>query len=388
MAGETEYESFVFVFIFGVIFFIVGAIVLGGDLSDSGPSDSGDWFSSYGNGVSEDITVLARSGEIMLDSSAKIKSKFYSLGSFAIGEVVGESIMYSDDTVMIQNGISKKLSKEFSFERGQRKRVFLEFRILDMNDYGRLLIDFNDKRIYEEFGAVGKLYRIELNELADVNNIKISAESSGLRFWAPSTYVLKDFKVTTQDSDMKGKHTEFSLTSSQYKGFEKTVIRFQADSDDVPKDISIKLNGHEIYGDIPAQGKVEVISIEDKGILSVGKNTLDFESEHATFFSVKNADLECFFYDSAELDKKEILFSIDSKEYKNIENSTLKMTFNVLSSTSADLVISVNGEIVDIDVSKGDNTFDIAGMMLKEGLNSVIFSSYGQWSIKNFGLLY
>ncbi|MCK5342408.1 MAG: hypothetical protein KAR20_03340, partial [Candidatus Heimdallarchaeota archaeon] len=317
MAGETEYESFVFVFIFGVIFFIVGAIVLGGDLSDSGPSDSGDWFSSYGNGVSEDITVLARSGEIMLDSSAKIKSKFYSLGSFAIGEVVGESIMYSDDTVMIQNGISKKLSKEFSFERGQRKRVFLEFRILDMNDYGRLLIDFNDKRIYEEFGAVGKLYRIELNELADVNNIKISAESSGLRFWAPSTYVLKDFKVTTQDSDMKGKHTEFSLTSSQYKGFEKTVIRFQADSDDVPKDISIKLNGHEIYGDIPAQGKVEVISIEDKGILSVGKNTLDFESEHATFFSVKNADLECFFYDSAELDKKEILFSIDSKEYKN-----------------------------------------------------------------------
>ena len=388
MAGEPEFESFVWVFVFGVVIFIIGAVVLGGDISDSDASGSGGWFSSSGDGDSEDARVLARSGEVVLDSSAKIRSKFYSLGSFDIGEVIGESVMSSDETVIIQNGISKRLSKEFSFEREQRKRVFLEFRIIDMNDYGRLLIDFNDKRIYEEFGGVGKLYRIELNELADVNNLKISAESSGLRFWAPRTYVLKDFRVTTLDSNMKGKHTEFSLTSSQYKGFEKVVVRFQADSDDIPKDISIKLNGHEIYGDIPASGKVEVVSVDDKGLLSVGKNTLDFGSVHSTFYGIKNADLECFFYDPTELDKKEILFSIDSKEYKTIENSTVKMTFEVLSSTSADLAVNVNGGIMDIDVSKGDNSFDIAGVKLKEGLNSVVFSSYGEWNIKDFRLLY
>ena len=127
MAGNVQFESFVWVFLFGVVFFIVGAILFGGDMPGTGSSDSGGWFSQNGN--ADDERVLMRNNRIELDASAKLNSKFYSFGSFQIGEVVSESMMYDDETVMIQNGVFKKLSKEFSFERGSRKRVFLEFRV-------------------------------------------------------------------------------------------------------------------------------------------------------------------------------------------------------------------------------------------------------------------
>ena len=388
MAGNVQFESFVWVFLFGVVFFIVGAILFGGDMPGTGSSDSGGWFSQNGN--ADDERVLMRNNRIELDASAKLNSKFYSFGSFQIGEVVSESMMYDDETVMIQNGVFKKLSKEFSFERGSRKRVFLEFRIFDMNTYGNLMVDFNGNRIYDELGKSGKIYRIELNELDDVNEIQISASSSGARFWAPTTYILKNFKLTTLDSDMIKKGSEFSLTSKQYKGLDRAVLRFQADSasDDNPMDISIKLNGYEVYSDIPEKGKVNVVTIDDLTIFSIGKNTLDFESLQSTFFDMKNVDLECFFYDTSELEKKELLFSLSSKKYEEIENSTVKLGFLVPSPASAELKLEINGRDMDLDVSKGDNSLDVSGSYLKEGLNSIVFSSYGKWTLKNLRMVY
>ena len=388
MAGTPEYESFVYVFIFGIVIFFVGATFFGGSMSDSGSSSDGKWYSRFVSDYGEDSRLLFVTHSIELDSSADINSKFYSFGNFRIGAVSGENIMYDEETVLIQSGIFRKLSKEISFEKELKERVFIEFRIDEMNDYGNLMIDFNGERIYDKIGRIGDIYKIELNELDDVNEIKISAGSSGARFWAPSTYVIKDFKLTTLESNEMSKEVGFDITESQYKGFEKAVLRFQGDAEGNPSDISVKLNGHELYGNMPESGKVEVVDIDDKTIFSVGKNTVGFGSMQSVLFDMKNVDLEYYFYDGSELETKETIFYIDSKTMDKIENSTVKLSFNVDSTGSSSLIVKLNGKDVGIDTHKGDNSVDINWDAFVDGQNDLAFSSYSKWNLRAIRLMY
>jgi hypothetical protein len=373
--GKVEFESFIWVFLFGVGIFLALAFILGGPLGSSNFSkQSGGWFSDFKNDNSFDGLVYLQ--KLSFSSDSKVNSKYYYYGNYELGDVYFTRKLSEDELIFVQNGIFKNVKKEFNFELGDKTKVVLKFRIVDMNDYGNLKIMVNDELIYNDLGKVGKTYEIEINELREDNVLKIFADSSGAKFWAPTTYVLKDVVLTTDEISNVDNSFEFNLDNMQYSGFEKAVVRFQADYSGVVNDLNINLNGNNVYLDMPDLDVVNVFEIKDRNILGVGRNVLDVFALNSDMYSIKNMDVEVFYRDVSKKDVKNVVFDISDKKIKELSDKNIYLSFDLSTSVNDLFDIKLNGEKLDVNLNKGNNKIFLSLSDLVVGKNELSFTSF------------
>lgn len=222
------------------------------------------------------------------------------------------------------------------------QNVLLSMRI--QKAVGEMTITLNGEKIYSGATQNFQPISIEKSLLADDNNLVISVNPPGWRFWDSNKYVINDIQIIAEVLDVSRQESKntFIITSTEKNSMKEAYLKFVADCETgkVGK-LQILINNHEIYSAVPdCDGLNPNIGINPSYLLS-GENLLVFKAEKGNFLidqiSVK--------VKLKEMVHPTYFFNIDDDVYKNIiQNKTrinLTMEFvNDIDTKEAKIIIN------------------------------------------------
>jgi len=165
----------------------------------------------------------------------------------------------------------------------------IKLKIWNVNHYGNLIISINGKEIYKGFPNIGeKTISFSSNILESSNTIEVKAETSGWRFWAPTTYIF-DLDVFVSYSGKKTKSFNFDVSESEFAKTNRARLLVFGTREG-RGNLNVRLNGIEIYS-----GLTTVYTDFSADALKIGKNTLDLSTEPNTTYNISSAQIVLFF---------------------------------------------------------------------------------------------
>ena len=152
---------------------------------------------------------------------------------------------------------------------------------------GILTVELNGATIYSGYVSTFNVNPIMLSEqgLDFENKLTFSVNSPGLAFWKANQFQISQLSITANKLDAGGltaKQT-VDLRPVEIQQLQSAKIRFNPDCNgqNVAK-LHIEVNSVEIYQSIPDCGVINTVPVP-RSSLSVGANTIYFESEGGTY---------------------------------------------------------------------------------------------------------
>ncbi len=341
--------------------------------------------------ASANITLSSQSivGQIgsIQETFRKIK-----LGSFEIGQTLGEETEKDIPELRIENGWFGEHSESFTFPGDGAVNAYMTFSVSETNAYGSLQLYFNGRKIYDNITMPGT-YRVEITEPAASNTLEIKATSSGEKFWAPATYILKDIKLVVKRYGNQEYIIPFTVFDYEAVGWSTGRLMFGIDDATLAGDLIVNVNGQEIYRDRPISRSTihQKDFTRDKAQIHAGENTIRFKTEKDGKYSISNAELIMFFFTGSESVEKKMYFDMDEGQilYYKEKNATGTITFDV-DAVYLDRGITVMVNNKPIELSKVESEdgfkensvkFDISD--LRSGRNTITFKTRGSYSLSN-----
>ena len=262
---------------------------------------------------------------------AKATPREITIGNVNVGNLPGEDIEFEAEAALIKNGLFSKNSQGISFNGERAQKATLSFRVDETNNYGRLVVMHGGLVIYNEKADAGT-YSFELRNLNETNALDISATSSGIKFWAPTTYVLSDLKLTVDRYADRDYVVPFQVYSYEASGWSIGRISFVLESKTGPENLSIEVNGKPVYSDSPAPDVPTQIDFSrHETRVSPGENLLSFKTGRDSAYIMKNTRLTIFYYGTGEAIHRIQPFELNAfwKAYLMKENVTGVVNFYV-----------------------------------------------------------
>lgn len=308
------------------------------------------------------------------------------LGTFTVGQTLGEETAKEVPALKIESGWFGEHSESLKFSGAGALSAYVTFRVEDTNSYGSLRLVFNSRVIYDNITAPGN-YRVEILNPAADNTLEIRAQSSGAKFWAPTTYAIKDLKVVVRKYMGQERVIPFTVYDYEATGWERGRIAFGIDDAVLDADLIISINGNEIYRDRPISRALihqKDFTREGAGI-KPGENTIRFRTEEKGKYSLSNADLIMFFYAGGQTVSKSLYFDADSDDVDalNNRNATGVIIFNVKDIfLDSGITFSLNNKKIELpEVNVGENSVNFTKGYLKDGENALKISTRGSYRI-------
>lgn len=293
-------EDFAKVLIVGLFIFALALVVLGqmpsDQVADQKPIDTGIIYSSDSLGDIGFITSRTRS---------------INIGTFSVGYSMDTESAFSEDQAIIENGWFSERSKSVRFSGRDADKAVIEFDVSDMNDYGNLTLSLNGETLYNNITYPRKFVLVA-KDLKSDNELLISATSSGPRFWAPATYLLKSLKVNVEKYDDQTKVVAFEIFPYEYDGWGHGTLSFSVDSVSGFANMISAVNGKTIYEGRPLPGDIiERQFTKKEASLIPGENLITFRTDKGVSYDLENAQLVVSYYGSGESNTKVINFDGD-----------------------------------------------------------------------------
>jgi len=165
----------------------------------------------------------------------------------------------------------------------------IKLRIWNSNYYGAFIIKVNDKEVYRGVPKIGEQSIVFDGSILNFSNvIKIEAESSGWKIWAPTAYIFNaDLSV-----NYLGKKTQslsFDLTSIEAKNVNRARLLIFGTRNGAGNLVA-RINGREIFS-----GFTTVYTDFAIDNLRAGSNTLDLSTERNTIYNLSSVQIVLFF---------------------------------------------------------------------------------------------
>ncbi len=346
-------------------------------------------------GTTSNVTLFSQKivGQI---GSVQETFRRISLGSFSVGQSLGEETVNNLSEARIQNGWFNEHSESFQFPGNGAVSAYMTFTVADMNRYGSLQIYFNGRMIYDNITGKGN-YRIQITAPEATNTIEIKTTSSGVKFWAPATYILNDIKLVVARYGEQEYVVPFTVYDYEAVGWSMGRLMFGIDSATIAGDLIVNVNGQEVYRDRPISRSTvhQKDFTREKAQIHAGENTLRFKTERDAKYDISNAELLMFFFTGSESVEKKLYFSMSEGQLAlyEAENSTGRIIFDV-DAVYLDRGITVMVNNNPIELSKVESETDFKenyvnfGMAdLREGRNTITFKTRGSYSIANVKVL-
>ena len=199
-------------------------------------------------------------------------------GSFVIGEEQSQELKNVPQFMVGASWLGANVQKyeisvpEWYLE--DMKNARLSFNVHETNQYGNLVIVWNGFRVKKDILGTGNHeIIIEPNLVKENNVLRVYAEGPGPRFWASTTYVLRDFSVNIDYGPKR--LIPFQTLRSELESFSRGELTFYAS--DNPSRLEIKVNGIEIYDQIPSgfgSAEFDFVTVP----LNSGTNIVSFSS--------------------------------------------------------------------------------------------------------------
>lgn len=371
-------EDFVKVLVVGLFIFAL-ALVVFGQLPEYTKDDNKET-------IDEDIIYSTEAvGDIGLIAS---RTRTISLGTFDVGYTIGRDKEITEDTVTIENGWFKKTSKHITFSGEEADKAVIEFDVADMNEYGNLTLTLNTEEIYSNITYPRKFVLI-VDDIKPTNDIVISATTSCMRFWAPTTYLLEDLSVIVEKYNDKTKVLPFEIFLYEYKGWGRGTLSFSVDDTQGFEDLIILINEKIVYEGRPLPGDIiEKEFTKNDMTLIPGENLITFKTRKGVTYNLENVELMVSYYGSGESNIKVINF--DADPWWTILGQTANVTgeikfFTEKVNIDSGITVYLNDKTYYIPSLEENEWFTVEFTSddLKEKDNELKFSATGSYRISS-----
>lgn len=293
-------EDFVKVLAVGLFIFALALVVLG-----QMPGDQADDKKTIDEGMIYTSDALGDIGHITS------RARTIKLGTFTVGYTLGKNNAFEEDTATIKNGWFVKASKTIRFSGNDADKAVIEFSVADMNDYGSLCLFLNGEEIYNNITHPRK-FALVVEDMKDDNELIISATSSGPKFWAPTTYILKDISVVIEKFDDKTKVIPFEIFPYEYNGWGHGTISYSVDDSEGFADLIALINSKIVYEGRPLPGDIieKDFTRKDTNLIP-GENLITFKTRKGVSYDLENVELTVSYYGSGESNIKVLNFDAD-----------------------------------------------------------------------------
>lgn len=308
------------------------------------------------------------------------------LGTFTVGQTLGEETAKEVPEMKIENGWFRQHSEAVAFPGEGAVSAYITFTVEAMNKYGRLQLLLNNRPIFDNVTKPGN-YRIEIVQPAADNMLSIRAESSGPKFWAPTTYIIKDLKVVVKRYGSQEMAIPFTVYDYEATGWERGRISFGIDDAILSGDLVITANNNEVYRDRPISRSLlyQKDFSREAAQIKVGENTLRIKAEKGGKYSISNADMIIFFFAGGQTVSKTLHFKANASDVDAIEskNATGIITFDAKDVfLDNGITLSLNDKPIELGtVGAGENSVTFGAGYLRSGKNTLKLSTRGSYRI-------
>lgn len=368
-------ENFIKVLIAGLAVFAIAAFV-----GDIGPSGTGQ------DNVPLNITLFSveKIGNVGFSSATP---RDINIGSVTVGNLYAEETAYEEENATIKNGMFSKSEKSVTFGGENARKATLSFYVKETNSYGNLVVALGGITLLDKRATPGQ-YKFEIYDLNSTNEIYISAESSGAKFWAPTTYVLSDIKVAVDRYAERDRTVPFQVYSYEASGWSFGRVSFIPQNVSGPGNLAIEVNGKTVYNNSPALGvPFQADFTKQETRVSPGENILSFRTERDTVHGLKNAKLTIFYYGTGEATYKMQQFDVNEfwRAQLQKENAEGVISFyvkNVLLDSGLD--VAVNNRTYSIAAISPASWYNVTFSekdLTNTTRNTVKFSTHGSYDL-------
>lgn len=406
--------DFARVLLVGVVILAVMLILFGGGLTGFGGAPEGGPGYQFGpvqTPQEEEKPEKAKEEKVpesafFVGKKKKTDYKYFTLSSdpFSVSFKEEKLPLGKLNETTLKKGFMADKSKIVTFnltkeQRNKIRSLHLHFYVEDTNSFGRLLMDLNGDRVYSNFPKPGRSYSVKVNEslLKKRNVLRVHVESSGTKFWAPTTYILKNFTAEAKILGRRMKSFTFSLTKEQANNFESGRLILHPKDFNPNDPLIIQVNGRDVYRErttMPGRPFLW-INFEDAE-LRKGSNEITFSTYYNSSYKFKSAEFIYFWISGAENVTSKTL-SVSSSQYgrlpgeisftiDKIEKSPTSLNLNIVTPEGEENKIIIQkvlkeGKNISIDLTKDD---------IAEGENELQFivEGKGGFYLSNFDVNY
>lgn len=307
-----------------VLFFIVVYGVGGIQIPGFGPA-----VGPYVPGAGGTMKTSVYSATIGLIGVVKENYESIELGDFSVGYAISEQVAAQDFRIEIKKGLLADVSKTYTFSGAEATSARLTFSVADTNAYGGLRVLLNGLLI-RTINAPGD-YTIDMPDLSSgTNTLILEAESSGLKFWAPTVYVITNLNLTVSAWGEQRKTISFTLTDEEVEGWTTGRLIFWLDATKTRGEGNIiaEINGNTIYEAVPTLTVQRDFSRLESGVVP-GENVITFRTQKNSTYALKNVELIVFYYSTKDATTIGKNFTMSSSARSLLRNGTGEITFEI-----------------------------------------------------------
>lgn len=311
------------------------------------------------------------------------------LGDFSVGFTEGERTVREIDNYEIRNGFMSKRDLVIEFNSLNPENGFVDFNVSSTNLYGNLRIFSNGEMVFNSKAMPSSHVNVELKNLRNgLNRIVISSQSSGLKFWAPTIYDLRDIRVRVNDFSKKKFSKIFRVRDYEREGFDRGEIIFFVNKAIREKPLVIKINNVTVYEDKPIRRPspyTVIFSAKETGIVT-GENVVEISTGENGMYEIENALMKIFYF--ARPNKTTLFreFFITSSDYKKLRNDEFqgKIEFDATIYLRGDFRIILNNQTYDLFLRNGINRIFFNAKDVHQGKNILKIETTSTLDLNNF----
>ncbi len=376
-------ENFVKVFLVAVLILLVGVAM------------SIRIFKVPGMVKRDNITIYS----VSIPSFGEIgeASRTIMLGDVSVGETTGTDLVVNASNVVVKNGLFSSNSQSFVVNGKNITRIIIEGEISETNLYGDLIIKVNGKDVYHAKTSPQKIKIVVNNVNPTHNEVEISCESSGLKFWAPTTYVFSYLKIYKVDYTYREYTKGFVVYPYEIDGFKKGEIVFNVDEAIKNEDLCIDINNVNVYCARPQESPLPYKIDFDKASvnLAAGENTLRIYSGKNSAYKLRDVRINIYYYGATHKSYRSYEFNIDERllETMRKENRTLVVVGKVGTLNARGVLeIRLNGRddcALEFPIRTDYEIFSqkIKLSCLKPGTNILSVATTGSFDVERVSLM-
>ncbi|MBR9700022.1 hypothetical protein GOV09_06190 [Candidatus Woesearchaeota archaeon] len=233
-------------------------------------------------------------------------------------------------SIYVKNGLFDKQDHEIDFrldDPDNTDNILISF--FAKTAKGRLMISLNGHKIYDNEVDKVNVDPIPVPEdlLAATNNLYFEVSGVGAKFWGTNEYLLENFKVTADVTDISTRESviSFVVPREEAKNVEEAHLRFVPECKQGEVGIlDISINEKIVYSSVPDCGTVHPIEFAPN-LLIRGDNTLEFGSDRGRYL----IDQIEIVTDLIEQPSYTYFFEIDDDEWEEFRDGdkNINLTF-------------------------------------------------------------
>ena len=220
------------------------------------------------------------------------------LGDFTVSYSVGSETIGEKSDFEVSKGYFSDYPSTIVATMGQDKLdittgVSIIIDISETNNVGNLVVQFNGQQVYNDRAPAGELIiPIDKSVIRKSNNVFITAEVPGFRFWMSTVYKIKSASFDIDFQGIVSKEITFQLKDEDLQDFQfgKLSFAIRKYNPTAINPLTIKINDEILFDDIPTIASFsKTFGIEIP--LEAGENKISFSVPKEAFYELNNVVL-------------------------------------------------------------------------------------------------